>query len=187
MPAVKPPVFAASELTLMMRPQPTRLHARYHLLRPVHRAVQVGRHARGATRRREVASILLLDSTPALFTSISTGPSAATTSACAAATANGIADVAADTGHLVAEAFLDGPQRFALQVDQRDTAAERDQRLGRGTAHRAASAGDQRDLALQAGKVHASNTLFLPNRPRARKVTTAMNSRYIDTSDHSEA
>ncbi len=34
---------------------------------------------------------------------------------------------------------------------------------------------------------YASSTLFFPNRPRARNVTTAMNSRYIDSSDHSEA
>ena len=35
--------------------------------------------------------------------------------------------------------------------------------------------------------VHASSTLFLPSRPRARTVKTAIRSRYIDNSDHSEA
>src|SRR5262249_44339492 len=33
----------------------------------------------------------------------------------------------------------------------------------------------------------ASRMLFLPNRPRARNVTTAINNRYIDSIDHSDA
>ena len=33
----------------------------------------------------------------------------------------------------------------------------------------------------------ASNTLFLPNSPRARNVTTAISRRYIDSIDHSDA
>ena len=38
-----------------------------------------------------------------------------------------------------------------------------------------------------ASAAHVSRMLFLPNRPRERKVTTAMNNRYIDISDHSDA
>src|SRR5690606_30531659 len=49
-------------------------------------------------------------------------------------------------------------------------------------------AGRARTLMLrQARRVHASSTLFLPNRPRARKVTTAISRMYIEIKDQSVA
>ena len=63
-----------------------------------------------------------------------------------------------------------------------------DQRLRARFADAAVAARDQRDLALQrTSRRQTSSTLFLPNKPRLRNVTTAMNSRYIESSDHSDA
>src|SRR6185295_18433362 len=77
--------------------------------------------------------------------------------------------------------------RVGMDVDRRDPAAVGEQGLDHRAAHGAAGTGDDGDLALEGLRVHVSRTLFFPNRPRERKVTTAMNSRYIDSSDHSEA
>src|SRR3954452_24563202 len=47
---------------------------------------------------------------------------------------------------------------------------------------------NSRRLALSGAQHHhASRMLFLPNRPRARTVTTATRRRYIDSIDHSDA
>ena len=80
------------------------------------------------------------------------------------------------------------PAQRGCRSTDADPAAVVEQGLHDRAAHRAGRAGDHGDLVLQRSRgVHVSSTLFLPNRPRERKVTTAMNSRYIDISDHSDA
>ena len=98
-----------------------------------------------------------------------------------------VGDVAGDRDDAVAEVAHLRLHRGLGDVDQGDAAAVVDERAHDRAAHRSTGARHQRHLAVQRSCHHVSRMLFLPNRPRERKVTTAMNNRYIDISDHSDA
>ena len=185
MPAVSPPVLAASEQTLMMRPQRARLH-RPAAPRATSRTRRRG--SRAITRRHSrVGGLgLVVGRMPALFTRMSTAPARFSIAGAPSAHGGGSLMSHGPNGRAAVVRRAAAPARscrLRVHVDQRAPRAV----LAAAHCHRRpvpivpAAPVTSAILSLQGpDPSHASSALFRPNSPRARKVTTAMNSRYID-------
>ena len=165
-----------------------RLHRRHDRLSPEQRAVEVGAENAaplGVAGRLE----LVVRQDAGVVDQDVDGAERSDDARVRSADRVGVADVAGEG----ADASCRTRTRAAASPRRRCRPARRGSRPRSAPAPTArpivpAGAGDDRHLVLRNGPiVHVSSTLFLPNRPRERKVTTAMNSRYIDSSDHSDA